>query len=58
MKHRILGALDESDLQCIIALVDDFQYVDMRRARNSWYNEDIDEIIKFVDNLRDANKLP
>jgi pimeloyl-ACP methyl ester carboxylesterase len=57
----ILGALDESDLQRIIALVDDFQYVDIPGAHEIHQVQPqryIDEIIKFVDNLRDANKLP
>ena len=57
----IIGALDESDLQQIIALVDDFQYIDIPGAHEMHMvhpRKYIDEVTKFVDNLRVNNKLP
>ncbi len=57
----ILGALDESDLQRITALVDDLRCIDIPGAHEIHLVQPqryIDEIMKFVDNLRDENKLP
>lgn len=57
----IMGALDENDLQCMMALVEDFQYVDIPGAHEIHLVQPqryIDEIIKFVDKLKDENKLP
>lgn len=57
----IMGALDESDLQRIIALVDDFRHIDITGAHEIHLVQPqryIDEITKFVDNLRSEGKLP
>jgi pimeloyl-ACP methyl ester carboxylesterase len=57
----IIGAMDESDLQRIIALVDDFRYIEIPGAHEIHMvhpREYIDEVAKFIDSLRDENKLP
>ncbi len=57
----IVGALDESDLKRVVALVDDLQYVDMPGAHEIHLTQPqryVDEIIRFVDKLRSENKLP
>jgi len=56
----ILGALDESDLQRIIPLVDDFRYIDIPGAHEIHMVQPqryIDEVIKFVDHLSEEHKL-
>jgi pimeloyl-ACP methyl ester carboxylesterase len=56
----IMGALDESDLQCMIALVDDLRCIDIPGAHEIHLVQPqryTDEIIKFVDHLKDENKL-
>ena len=56
----IIGALDESDLQRMIALVDDFRYVEITGAHEMHMvhpRRYIDELVKFVDDLQAANKL-
>lgn len=56
----ILGALDESDLQRIIPLVADFRYIDIPGAHEIHMVQPqryIEEVIKFVDDLGDENKL-
>jgi hypothetical protein len=57
----LLGAIDEDDLGCIRSLVDDLKYVEIPGAHEIHLVQPeryIDEIIKFVDHLRDQNKLP
>jgi pimeloyl-ACP methyl ester carboxylesterase len=57
----IIGALDESDLQRIVALVDDFRCIEIPGAHDihiAHPRKYIDEVTKFVDNLRGENKLP
>ena len=56
----ILGALDESDLQRIIALVDDLRYIDIPGAHEIHLVQPsryIDELTRFVDELREEGKL-
>jgi pimeloyl-ACP methyl ester carboxylesterase len=56
----IIGALDENDLQRMIALVDDFRYVEIPGAHEMHMvhpRRYVDELVKFVDDLRAANKL-
>lgn len=52
----IIGALDENDLQRMIALVDDFRYIDIPGAHEMHMvhpSKYIDELTKFVDDLRE-----
>ena len=52
----LVGAIDDKDLEQIVSLVDDLQYVkipgghEIHMVQPQWY---IDEITKFVDGLRD-----
>lgn len=57
----IIGALDENDLQRMIALVDDLRYVDIPGGHEIHMVQPqryIDEIYQFVEDLRRDNKLP
>lgn len=57
----IVGALDKDDLERVAALVDDFQYVTIpggHAIHQGHPREYIDELVKFVDDLRAKNKLP
>jgi pimeloyl-ACP methyl ester carboxylesterase len=57
----IIGALDESDLQRMKAIVDDLQVVEIPGAHEMHMvhpRRYIDELVKFVDDLHAMNKLP
>ena len=57
----LVGAMDDKDLERVVALVDDLQCVQISGAHEIHLVQPqryIDEIIKFVDNLRGENKLP
>ena len=57
----LVGAIDDNDLERIVSLVDDLQYVQISGGHEIHMlhpQRYIDEIIRFVDNLRDENKLP
>ncbi|NPV55063.1 MAG: alpha/beta hydrolase [Anaerolineae bacterium] len=57
----LVGAIDDDDLERIISLVDDLQYIqisgghEIHLAQPQRY---INELMKFIDNLRNQNKLP
>jgi pimeloyl-ACP methyl ester carboxylesterase len=56
----LVGAIDDKDLECIISLVDDLQIVqisDRHEIHLVQPQRYIEEILKFVDHLRDENKL-
>jgi len=56
----LLGAIDDKDLERIVSLVDDLQCIQISSGHEIHLVQPqryIDEIIKFVDNLRDENKL-
>jgi len=56
----IIGAMDENDLQLVGALVKDFRYVEIRGAHEIHMTQPrryIDEVMRFVDDLRAQNKL-
>jgi pimeloyl-ACP methyl ester carboxylesterase len=57
----LVGAIDDDDLACIVSLVDDLQVVQISGGHEIHLVQPqryIDEILKFVDRLRDENKLP
>ncbi len=57
----IIGALDEDDLQRIIALVDDFRYIEIPGAHDIHMTHPsryVNEVTKFIDDLRNEHKLP
>ena len=57
----IMGAIDDDDLERIISLVGDLQYIEISGAHEvhmTLSQTYIDEIEKFVGNLRARNKLP
>ncbi len=57
----LIGAMDDQDLERIVSLVDDLQYVQISGGHEIHLVQPrryIDEIIKFVDHLKQANKLP
>ncbi len=57
----LIGAIDDQDLERIVSLVDDLQYVQIPGGHEVHMVQPqryIDEITKFVDNLRDEDKLP
>jgi pimeloyl-ACP methyl ester carboxylesterase len=57
----LVGAIDDKDLECIVSLVDDLQYVQISGGHEIHLVQPrryIAEIIKFVDHLREMNKLP
>lgn len=57
----LVGAIDDDDLERIVSLVDDLQYVHIpgRHEIHMLHPQRyIDETTRFVDNLRDRNKLP
>ena len=57
----IIGAMDENDLQRVSALVEDFRYVEIRGAHEIHIVQPrryINEVMKFVADLRAENKLP
>ena len=62
-RHEIwglLGAIDDNDLERIVSLVDDLQYVQIPGGHEIHMVQPeryINEVIKFVDTLRDMNKL-
>jgi pimeloyl-ACP methyl ester carboxylesterase len=56
----LVGAMDDSDLERVVSLVDDLQCVQISRGHEIHMLQPqryIDEVTKFVDNLRDENKL-
>jgi pimeloyl-ACP methyl ester carboxylesterase len=57
----LVGAMDDKDLERVVALVDDLQCVQIPGAHEIHLVQPqryIDEVMKFVDHLRDENKLP
>jgi pimeloyl-ACP methyl ester carboxylesterase len=57
----LIGAIDDNDLERIGSLVDDLQCIQISSRHEIHMLQPhryIDEIMKFVDNLRDENKLP
>ena len=57
----LVGAIDDKDLEQIISLVDDLQCVQISGRHEIHMVQPqryIDEIIKFVDNLRDEDRIP
>jgi pimeloyl-ACP methyl ester carboxylesterase len=57
----LVGAMDDKDLERVVALVDDLQCVQISGAHEIHMVQPqryIDEIIKFVDHLKDEIKLP
>ncbi len=57
----IMGAIDDDDLERIISLVGDLQYVEISGAHEihmTLPQTYTDEIEKFVNDLRARNKLP
>jgi pimeloyl-ACP methyl ester carboxylesterase len=57
----LIGAIDDNDLERIGLLVDDLQCIQISSRHEIHMLQPhryIDEIMKFVDNLRDENKLP
>lgn len=57
----IIGAIDDSDLERVKALVNDLQVLEFPGGHEIHMLQPqryIDEITKFVDNLKDQNKLP
>jgi pimeloyl-ACP methyl ester carboxylesterase len=57
----LVGAMDDKDLERIVSLVDDLHCVQISSGHEIHMVQPrryIDEIIKFVDRLRDENKLP
>jgi pimeloyl-ACP methyl ester carboxylesterase len=57
----LVGAMDDDDLERIVSLVDDLQCVQISGGHEIHMLQPqryIDEILKFVDHLRDENKLP
>jgi pimeloyl-ACP methyl ester carboxylesterase len=57
----LVGAIDDNDLDCIVSLVDDLQVVQIPGAHEIHMLQPqryIDEMLKFVDHLRDENQLP
>ena len=57
----LVGAMDDKDLERVVALVDDLQCVQIPGGHEIHIVQPqryIDEITKFVDTLRDRNKLP
>jgi pimeloyl-ACP methyl ester carboxylesterase len=57
----LIGAIDDNDLERIVSLVDDLECIQISSRHEIHMLQPqryIDEIIKFVGNLRDENKLP
>lgn len=57
----LVGAIDDNDLECVVSLVDDLQVVQIPGAHEIHMvqpQQYIEEMLKFVDHLRDAGKLP
>jgi hypothetical protein len=57
----LLGAIDDNDLECIISLVADLKYVQIPGGHEIHLVQParyIEELTKFVDDLRLKNKLP
>jgi pimeloyl-ACP methyl ester carboxylesterase len=57
----LVGAMDDNDLERVVALVDDLQCVLISGGHEIHIVQPrryIDELTKFVDDLRDKNKLP
>jgi pimeloyl-ACP methyl ester carboxylesterase len=57
----LIGAIDDQDLERIVSLVDDLQCVQIAGGHEIHLVQPrryIDEIIKFVDHLKEADKLP
>ncbi len=57
----IIGAIDDNDLERIVSLVNDLQCVQIPGGHAIHQEQPvryIEELIKFVDNLRDKKKLP
>jgi pimeloyl-ACP methyl ester carboxylesterase len=57
----LLGAIDDNDLERIVSLVDDLKYIQIPGGHEIHMVQPkryIDELIKFVDDLRVKNKLP
>jgi pimeloyl-ACP methyl ester carboxylesterase len=57
----LIGAIDDQDLERIVSLVDDLRCIQISGGHEIHMMQPqryIDEVMKFVDNLRDENKLP
>jgi pimeloyl-ACP methyl ester carboxylesterase len=57
----LIGAIDDKDLERIVSLVDDLQCIQISSGHEIHLVQPqryIDEITKFVNNLRDENRLP
>jgi pimeloyl-ACP methyl ester carboxylesterase len=57
----LIGAIDDQDLERIVSLVDDLECIQISSGHEIHLVQPqryIDEVTKFVDNLRDENKLP
>lgn len=57
----LLGAIDEKDLECIVSLVKDLKYVQIGGAHEMHLVQPeryVEELTRFVDDLRIRNKLP
>lgn len=57
----LIGAIDDNDLERIVSLVDDLECIQIASRHEIHMLQPqryIDEVTKFVDNLRDENKLP
>jgi len=57
----LLGAIDDNDLECIVSLVEDLKYVQISGGHEIHMVQPgryIEELTKFVDNLRVKNRLP
>jgi pimeloyl-ACP methyl ester carboxylesterase len=57
----LIGAIDDQDLERIVSLVDDLECIQISGGHEIHLVQPqryIDEMVKFVDNLRDENKLP
>jgi len=57
----LIGAIDDKDLERTVSLVDDLQCIQISSRHEIHLVQPqryIDELIKFVDDLRVKNKLP
>jgi pimeloyl-ACP methyl ester carboxylesterase len=57
----LIGAIDDEDLTRIVSLVDDLTWIQIPSRHEIHMMQPqryIDEVTKFVDNLRDENRLP
>jgi pimeloyl-ACP methyl ester carboxylesterase len=57
----LVGAMDDNDLERVVSLVDDLQWVEISSGHDIHMVQPqryIDEVTRFVDSLRDENRLP